>query len=305
MAANREPGKTRLRLGAAPVEGRRLDDHGFRAEIVRAYPELTPQQRQVADFLLGNLDDALLLSLPEIAERSGISEATIFRFAQRLGYSGFGDLRLQFLEILRGRVQRRSPDTPPAPSDDLVGAVVHRELDNVRRTFDKLDMDRFHRAAQLLFAAEHVLIFGLGISSILADLAHYWLVHIGLRAFALSSGFSNPAEQLLSFDKRDLFLTFSFPPYSKQTIEMVEQAKLRKLKTLVITDRLTSPAGLSGTLALTVHTENVIYSNAVGAAAVLLNALITDIALRLQGKSLSVLREVTRLVELDASKERP
>src|SRR6266545_2427089 len=128
--------------------GTTLVDTGtaFRALIVEAYSNLTPQQVVIADFLLEHLDEAALLSLPEIAERAGSSEATVVRFARRLGFSGVSELRLQLLRLLQAQTRSarrtfaRPADDAVAISDELVETVVRRETENVQRSFAELDL---------------------------------------------------------------------------------------------------------------------------------------------------------------------
>jgi len=271
----------------------------FRDLIVKAHADLSPQQRVVADFLLEHLDEAALLSLPELAERSGISEATVVRFARRLGFSGFSELRLQFLEMLHAQTTRRkhgvSSSMPGASGGELVDAVVRRETENIHQTFSELDLKRFRRAARTLHAADHVYVFGLGISAVLADLARYWLVTVGLRATVISGRLTNPEEEAVVLRRRDVLLTFSFPPYSRATIDMVQNLKRRGIRTIVISDRYTSPAALASSLAFTVRTQNVLITNAICAVALLLNALITQTAMAVQGNHDKALVEVNRL----------
>ena len=64
-------------------------ERGFRARILAVYENLSPQQRQVADYVLEHLREVAFSSVPELAVEAGTSEATIVRFAQSVGYDGF------------------------------------------------------------------------------------------------------------------------------------------------------------------------------------------------------------------------
>ncbi len=286
----------RRRAGdASPVDA----GAAFRDLIVNAHADLSPQQRVVADFLLEHLDEAALLSLPELAERSGISEATVVRFARRLGFSGFSELRLQFLQMLHAQTARRrhgvARSLPGASGGELVEAVLRRETENIHQTFSELDLKRFRSAAKTLHAADHVYLFGLGISAVLADLARYWLVTVGLRASVLSGRVTNPEEEASVIRRRDVLMTFSFPPYSRATIDMVQNLKRRGVRTIVISDRYTAPAALAASVSLTVRTQNVLINNAIGAVSLLLNALVTQTAIAVQGNGAEALSEVNRM----------
>ena len=57
------------------------------------YDNLKSAERKAADFCLSNPSDVATLTISEVAERSGCSEATLVRLARRLGYTGYPELR--------------------------------------------------------------------------------------------------------------------------------------------------------------------------------------------------------------------
>src|SRR5947209_17732071 len=61
--------------------------------VARALGHLTPAQRQVAEYLVGAGRSAMVQSASAIAERLGVSDATVVRTAQALGYSGLPEMR--------------------------------------------------------------------------------------------------------------------------------------------------------------------------------------------------------------------
>ena len=61
------------------------------------YDNLKSAERKAADFCLSNPSDVATLTISEVAERSGCSEATLVRLARRLGYGGYPELRANIL----------------------------------------------------------------------------------------------------------------------------------------------------------------------------------------------------------------
>ena len=55
-------------------------------QIKLSYDSMGKSEKKVADWLFENSDALLPLSITELAERSNSSEATIVRFAKRLGF---------------------------------------------------------------------------------------------------------------------------------------------------------------------------------------------------------------------------
>ncbi len=279
----------------------------FRKLIVDRFEELPPQQRTAAEYMLDHLRDVPFLSVPELARRSGASEATIVRLAQRLGYSGFSGLKADLLEALRERVQPPSALGPEMEAleatsvDETVAAVARQEVANIQRSLEELESKGFQNVASALFKADHVFAFGLGISAYLAELLCYLLSQIGLRASPVSTALSSPGECLVGLRPTDLLVVFSFPPYSRQTIELVREADRRGVPTVAVTDRPTAPTATIARHVLTAHTENMMFTNSTAALSVLLNALVTEIALRHRDHAVEAVSELNRLYEEDES----
>src|SRR5918911_5276617 len=87
---------------------------------------LSPAERRVARALLAEYPVAGLESAGRLAERAGVSGATVVRFATRLGFAGYPDLQ----ESLRREVQERMSSplvlferraAPEATDDHVLG----------------------------------------------------------------------------------------------------------------------------------------------------------------------------------------
>lgn len=50
------------------------------------YPQLSPQEQRIADFVFDHFDDLISYNSAELARLSGVSKATVSRLFKRLGY---------------------------------------------------------------------------------------------------------------------------------------------------------------------------------------------------------------------------
>ena len=73
----------------------------FRDRIQAKYNELTPSFRKLADFILQEPLDAAFMTATEMAQRMDVDAATVVRFAQTLGYSGFRQLIKEVQRIVK------------------------------------------------------------------------------------------------------------------------------------------------------------------------------------------------------------
>jgi DNA-binding MurR/RpiR family transcriptional regulator len=206
---------------------------------------------------------------------------------------------MELVDILQDHLQLGDDDTSEDVADDIFASVADLEISNIRRTVDSLDRTLLAEIGEALFTASTVSTFGMGVSAHLAELAAYNLLQIGLRAHYLSTRFSSPLEQLVTFEPNDLVVVFSLPPYSRQGLEMLAAAREAGIRTVAVTDRVTAPAAKLATWTLPVKSDNMMFTNAVAAVTVLLNALATEIATRHREESIAALSKINRVLEDD------
>lgn len=69
---------------------------------------LSPAQRRIGQFLLDHLAEVVFMSSVDLAERVGVSQPSVTRFASALGFSGYPALR----DALQGIVLGSAGESP-------------------------------------------------------------------------------------------------------------------------------------------------------------------------------------------------
>lgn len=271
----------------------------FRERLVHRAAGLPPQQQAIAEYVLDHLTAVPFFSVPELARRTGASEATVVRFAQRLGYPGFSELKMELVDLLQTRLGGGAAEPGEEVAEDLPSSVATLEISNIRRTLEAIDRAQFSEVAEALFVGGRVHTFGMGVSALLAELAAYTLLQVGVRASCLSTAFSSPREQLVGVGAEDVVVVISLPPYSKQSLAILRDAADLGISTIAISDRLTSPAAGIAKWALAVKSDNMMFTNAVAAVTVLINALATEIATTHREEALAALSQINRVLTED------
>src|SRR6478672_6151821 len=80
------------------------------ARLQTLVPSLRDAERKIADYVLSHAEDVIYMSITELADRTDTSEASVIRFAQRLGYPGYAALKIALT------IDRRD-NAAPLPSD--------------------------------------------------------------------------------------------------------------------------------------------------------------------------------------------
>lgn len=150
---------------------------GIELRIKNLYPTMGNAEIKVADWILKNTSQVAERSIIELAELTGASEATIARFARRLGYGGFQEMKISVArdtanesKIIHEKVQKS--DT----CAEIFGKVMSGIEETFMHTSRVLDPEKLERAAEIIHNARKVLVIGLGASaSVAMDAAHKFL----------------------------------------------------------------------------------------------------------------------------------
>ncbi len=259
-------------------------------------PYLTRSQKTIANYIVENPQKFALSSVRELEKELKISKSTIVRLAQALGYNGFYGLKSEFLKGLQnnfGPIPRYKKFlSMPHQQMDFVRLIAEETFRNINSTLQLIDKTQYKKAVNLLKNANHVYTIGLGISSCLAEMATYLLTRISIKSNFMGHGALKFTEQIINISKNDVILAFSFPPYSKETIEAARYAQERSIKVISITDKTTSKIVEYSDVFLQASVESLTISNSVISVLLLLYAIIAQLGNELKNKTLKTIEAI-------------
>lgn len=271
----------------------------IKEKIQQKFEKLPRNHRNIADYIVDNFDKIPFLSVHEIADKTGASVASIVRFAQRIGYSGYSDLREAIAFSLQSHLTKK--DTFPlvrqsSKDEDILTSVANIDVMNINETLNELDRDLFNHSVKLMIQSNRVFTAGLGISYLLAEILAYQLTQVGIDATVLKHTYSVFEEQILYLKKNDVLVTFSFPPYSIETIDAAKAANKKGIKVISITNKPSSPVTFYSEAVLIVKSENMLFTNSFAAISVIINALATACAVKNKSNAKIILDESDKIM---------
>lgn len=262
---------------------------------------LSASQRRIADCILGQFHEAAFWGVEELAERSQSSVATVVRFAQKMGYSGFLELR----QALVG--QARAQSSPEfrllqAPTDaaSMLVEAARRDVANIERTVQGINEELLKSVLKRIEGARYRVIVGHGVSRIMAEHLGYVLTIAGL--VSVSGSPAEFARQVANLGPKDLLVTISFAPYSQETLDVAAYAAKRGVPVIAFTDGFEAPLAKSAEFTLPVATENMLFSNSIAAFSVLAHTLGTAVASRDRKRAIKRFQEAEQIAEAQFSK---
>lgn len=266
----------------------------IKEKIKSRYNSLPKNQRKIAEFFINNFDRIPFLNVQDLSEQTGASVASIVRFSQRTGYKGFSELR----DDITASLQKGLHNGEIFPllekrklADDLLTDVANLDIKNINDTLNLIERKSFKYVIDQICKSSRVYTAGLGISYLLAEILAYQLTQIGINASVLKHTHTLFHEQVLYMDSDDLLMLFSFPPYSKETVELAEYAAERNIQVIAITNKHSSPVTFYTKANLIVESRNMLFTNSFSAISVLINAIATACAVKDKARAKKILKE--------------
>jgi len=252
-------------------------------------------------YIVDNYEEAIFLTASQLAGRVGVSEATVVRLAQALGFDGYPGMQKKFRKGLQDRLSTvtRLEHTVDhvRQMGDVVVKVLQEDIQNLSQTLRELPIEIFERAVSDMQSAKRIFVIGLrGAHAPALTLATY-LRFLGKQAHLLVPGHGEMWDILQGLGSSDLVVGISFPRYTQVTLEVLEHARKKRARVGAISDSPLSPLARHAHWVLTAHCQLDSFIESFTAATSLVNALLTAMSIQSPGKTLRILREREALWE--------
>jgi len=222
----------------------------FREKIQEKYDDLTPSFRKLADFMLQNQLDAAFMTATELANRLDVDAATVVRFAQELGYTGFRELSKEIQEIVRSELKASyAADLGAAEDLQLFRSLLGNEKHNLELAQDRLS-EQVNSLLPALLDADQIWVVGQGLCAHLAGLCASALRQVGLPAVAIAPDPLEAAANLKEIGAGDLVIGISLTGLDLDTANVVRFAQQRGATTFVFGSSSVAAAALEAETAI-------------------------------------------------------
>lgn len=262
------------------MEGNRQD---LMRLIQMRFPRLSKGQKLIAEYILKHYDKAAFMTAAKLGVTVGVSESTVVRFANELGFSGYPKLQKALQELIKTKltsVQRIELSHDYISEENALKSVLKADMENLRSTLEKINNNTFEDVVNEIFKAKRVYIIGLRSSLALADFLGFYLSLILDNVRVVSTGVSDIFEQLYRAGEGDLVIGIGFPRYSIKTIEALKFAKSKNASVVAITDSLLSPLASNADFALIAQSNMASFVDSLVAPLSVINALVVAVGLR-------------------------
>ncbi|MGO1118233.1 MurR/RpiR family transcriptional regulator [Rhodovibrionaceae bacterium A322] len=231
-------------------------------ELAAHLPEMTPELRKAATYVLENPNDVGVSSIREIAQAAQVKPNTFMRMARSVGFEGYDDFREPFREEIRqGRVT--FPDrarwlqslSKGGKLAGLYADMASSAIANIESTFGGTDADKMQAAADAVVAARRTYVLGVGVNNALAQSFAY-LADMALDTVeAIPKSGSTAIDDLSRAGEADVLIAMTFKPYRTEVLEAVRVARDQGVKIIGLSDSPASPLVTGSDFGFTVSSD--------------------------------------------------
>lgn len=197
---------------------------------------MTDVDKKISNYINENKELISKLSVGELAKNANVSSASIVRFSRKLGYSGFGELKIEIAKDLTLKSNDYSYIVKDSDVgiNNIVNNITNKTIEAITNITKLNKLDVIEKSIEKIINSKSVYVFGVGGSALVALDLQQKLLRINKPTIA----FLDSHTQLMvssNLDKDDIAIAISYSGKSKEIIKSIENAKSKGAKCISIT----------------------------------------------------------------------
>lgn len=252
--------------------------------IKKSMPKLSKGQKLIANYILEHYEKAVFLTAARLGTIVGVSESTVVRFANELGYDGYPKFQEALEELVKSKLtamQRIEVTTGRIDTEHVLKSVLQTDLEKIAYTVEQIDEEVFEQAIDKIIQADTIYILGVRSCAGLASFLGFYFNIIFPRVRVINTNsISEIFEIIHHISSNDVIIGISFPRYSKRILKALEYARSKNAGVIAITDSYISPIAQYAQYTLIGRSEMISFVDSLVAPLSIINAIIVAVSLR-------------------------
>ncbi len=200
--------------------------------LIEEKSKLRSSEEKAADYIIAHAREVVNLPITELAARIGVSEATIVRMCQKVGYRGFQELKINLAIEIVSPIQAVHEEI--SENDDMEAVmqkVVTAYITALDSTLQVVSSSELSRAVDFLSAARSIQFYGVGGSGPVAQDAAHKFMKTGKPVVAYTDTHMQAMAASLT-EPGDVIVAISHSGSSRDIIDALSIAKSRGVTTI-------------------------------------------------------------------------
>ncbi len=213
-------------------------------KIREIFEELTPAEKKLASYVLEHGDQVVSLAASDFAELCETSPASVIRFVKKLGFEGLQDFKIDIVKALALKLNNQEnvyeAVTIHDSTMDIVNKIARGNIKAIEDTIGVLDEESVSEAIKALIEANHINIYGVGASGLVAQDLQYKLMRIS-KSVSMYMDSHTQLSSSIHMKKGDVAIGISHSGRTLEVYKSLERSKQRGATTISITKYGNSP----------------------------------------------------------------
>lgn len=203
-------------------------------------------QRLVASYVVENYHMIPFLSISDLADSIGVSNNTVVKFCNRLGFDRFAEFKKLISEYVSQRTTSDliiSQKLSLSSDDSFFARGMEEDCSCIQTTLsDPSNQENLPRLLDLMDQAQHIYITGARSSATMASLFVTELRYLNYKVHELLPGPGDYLDRLSMVEPTDLVIALTFPRYTVQIVHGLRDLRQIGVPIVLLTDTGLSPA---------------------------------------------------------------
>jgi len=226
----------------------------YEERIRRERPKMSKSFAKLADYLLNSYIEAAFMTASELAHALDLDAATVVRFSQFLGYTGFPELQREIRDRVKGDLlirpkQAETPESTPG----IVSKALQEVVLALEQTRITLDTDALERLVERVGQVRRTVVLAEGPAQPTAYSLNHYLEQGGFQVYIARPGIADLARTVNTATSQDLFLAMEVEGQSPYIARALGEAQAKGIPTAAIVGAPSLASARAADIVLAAH----------------------------------------------------
>lgn len=229
-------------------------------KIFSEFDNFSDSEKKIANFIINNKTQAVDITIAELAEKSGVSEASVSRFCRKCGMKNFYQLKITLAKEISENEREHTPSNS-IERENITSSlqnILSNKIEELTQTITHIDEKNLQNILTALENAGTVEFCAVGNTIPVAVDGAYKFNQIGIPAVS-NTIWETQLAYAFNLTSKDVLIIISNSGASKRLLAAAEAAKSKGAVVIAITNNENSPVALAADYHITTATREKLF----------------------------------------------
>jgi len=225
--------------------------------IQAEYKNMSKSFTRLADFILDSYTEAAFMKAGELAQAVGVDPATVVRFSQFLGYTGYPELHNEIQEKVKKElfVSNRKNSHPNSAADIVSIALndLSAVIEHLHRTLDVSEIESLIKA---IGECRNIVLVAEGLTIPAANTLSNYFKKLGKSISVAQPDLFSISTELVNANPQDLLIMIELSGRNSKMELAIQGAKSKGIITAAIVSAPSSPSARAADIVISISTPS-------------------------------------------------